>query len=40
MKNFLFQIALGLTVGEEVKAVNSYLSRVAMTTKYMSKASE
>lgn len=35
-----FQIALGLTVGEEVEAVNSYLSRVATTTKYMSKASE
>ncbi|XP_068450822.1 uncharacterized protein [Clinocottus analis] len=28
----------GLTVGEEVEAVNSYLSRVAVTTKYMSKA--
>ncbi|KAI4824256.1 hypothetical protein KUCAC02_012781, partial [Chaenocephalus aceratus] len=28
----------GLTVGEEVEAVNSYLSRVATTTKYMSKA--
>ncbi|KAK1878455.1 Linoleate 9S-lipoxygenase B [Dissostichus eleginoides] len=28
----------GLTVGEEVEAVHSYLSRVAKTTKYMSKA--
>jgi len=37
---FLFEIALGLTVGEEVEAVNSYLSRVAVTTKYMSKASK
>ncbi|KAK5925565.1 hypothetical protein CgunFtcFv8_018080 [Champsocephalus gunnari] len=32
------QEGAGLTVGEEVEAVNSYLSRVATTTKYMSKA--
>lgn len=28
----------GTTIGEEVEQVNSFLSRVALTTKYMSKA--
>ncbi|XP_056441143.1 uncharacterized protein LOC130378391 isoform X2 [Gadus chalcogrammus] len=32
------QKGAGLTVGEEVEMVNSYLSRVATTTKYMKKA--
>ncbi|XP_033966269.1 uncharacterized protein [Pseudochaenichthys georgianus] len=32
------QEGAGLTVGEEVEAVNSYLSRVATTKQYMSKA--
>ncbi|KAL4007367.1 hypothetical protein ACER0C_001219 [Sarotherodon galilaeus] len=33
-----FQDGAGSTVGEEVEQVNSFLSRVAITTKYMSKA--
>ncbi|XP_058624297.1 uncharacterized protein LOC131535808 [Onychostoma macrolepis] len=32
------QIGAGTTIGEEVEQVNSFLSRVALTTKYMSKA--
>lgn len=32
------QEGAGTTVGEEVEQVNSYLSRCALTTKYMSKA--
>ncbi|XP_026016501.1 uncharacterized protein LOC113017565 isoform X2 [Astatotilapia calliptera] len=33
-----FQDGAGSTVGEEVEQVNSFLSRAAITTKYMSKA--
>ncbi|XP_039457444.1 uncharacterized protein LOC120434061 isoform X1 [Oreochromis aureus] len=33
-----FQDGAGSTVGEEVEKVNSFLSRAAITTKYMSKA--
>ncbi|XDV53779.1 hypothetical protein PO909_022202 [Leuciscus waleckii] len=32
------QTGAGTTIGEEVEQVNSFLSRVALTTKYMSKA--
>lgn len=32
------QCGAGTTIGEEVEQVNSFLSRVALTTKYMSKA--
>ena len=32
------QEGAGTTAGEEVEQVNSYLSRCALTTKYMSKA--
>ncbi len=31
------QTGAGTTIGEEVEQVNSFLSRVALTTKYMSK---
>ncbi|KAI4819445.1 hypothetical protein KUCAC02_004691 [Chaenocephalus aceratus] len=34
------QEGAGMTAGEEVEQVNSYLSRCALTTKYMSKAGE
>nr|XP_033941668.1 uncharacterized protein LOC117448465 [Pseudochaenichthys georgianus] len=34
------QEGAGMTAGEEVEQVNSYLSRCALTTKYMSKADE
>ncbi len=32
------QTGAGTTIGEEVEQINSFLSRVALTTKYMSKA--
>ncbi|KAL4008599.1 hypothetical protein ACER0C_002457 [Sarotherodon galilaeus] len=35
-----FQDGAGSTVGEEVEQVNSFLSRAAITTKYMSKAGQ
>lgn len=32
------QVGAGNTVGEEVEQVNSFLSRAALTTKYMTKS--
>lgn len=37
---FIFPTNAGLTVGEEVEAVNSFMSRAALTTKYMTKSGE
>ncbi|KAK7172426.1 hypothetical protein R3I93_004685 [Phoxinus phoxinus] len=33
-----YQEGAGSTIGEEVEQVNSFLSRIAVTSKYMSKA--
>ena len=35
-----YQEGAGLTLGEEVEQVNAFLSRIAVTTKHMSKAGE
>lgn len=35
-----YQEGAGLTLGEEVEQVKAFLSRIAVTTKHMSKAGE
>lgn len=35
-----YQDGAGLTLGEEVEQCNAFLSRIAVTTKHMSKAGE